>query len=86
MGLLDTIMVGHLGANAIAAVGMASMVTWAAMSVGIAFRTGTQTVVSRRLGHPVMQLEIDSGSMYAMFEEAVSEYSTQVNHYNTLPA
>ena len=50
MGLLDTIMVGHLGANAIAAVGMASMVTWAAMSIGIAFRTGTQTVVSRRLG------------------------------------
>ena len=45
MGLLDTIMVGHLGANAIAAVGMASMVTWAAMSIGIAFRTGTQTVV-----------------------------------------
>jgi len=38
--------------------------------------------VSRRLGHPVMQLEIDSGSIYAMFEEAVSEYSTQVNHYN----
>ena len=50
MGLLDTIMVGHLGASAIAAVGMASMVTWAAMSIGIAFRTGTQTVVSRRLG------------------------------------
>ena len=50
MGLVDTIMVGHLGASAIAAVGMASMVTWAAMSIGIAFRTGTQTVVSRRLG------------------------------------
>ena len=50
MGLIDTIMVGHLGASAIAAVGMASMVTWAAMSIGIAFRTGTQTVVSRRLG------------------------------------
>ena len=50
MGLVDTMMVGHLGANAIAAVGMASMVTWTAMSIGIAFRTGTQTVVSRRLG------------------------------------
>ncbi len=50
MGLVDTMMVGHLGASAIAAVGMASMVTWAAMSIGIAFRTGTQTVVSRRLG------------------------------------
>ena len=50
MGLVDTVMVGHLGANAIAAVGMASMVTWTAMSVGIAFRTGTQALVSRRLG------------------------------------
>ena len=38
--------------------------------------------VSRRLGHPVMQLEMNSGSIYAMFEEAVSEYSTQVNHFN----
>jgi len=38
--------------------------------------------VARRLGHPVMQLEIDSGSMYAMFEEAVSEYSTHINNYN----
>ena len=38
--------------------------------------------VSARLGHPVMQLEFNSGSIYAMFEEAVSEYSTQINHYN----
>jgi putative MATE family efflux protein len=50
MGLVDTIMVGHLGAHAIAGVGMASMVTWTVMSLGIAFRTGTQTLVSRRLG------------------------------------
>ena len=39
--------------------------------------------VSRKLGHPVMQLEFNSGSMYACFEEAVSEYSQQINHYNT---
>ena len=50
MGLIDTMMVGHLGAKAIAGVGMASMVTWVVMSLGIAFRTGTQTVVSRRFG------------------------------------
>ena len=49
MGLVDTIMVGHIGAKAIAGVGMASMVTWTIMSLGIAFRTGTQAVVSRRL-------------------------------------
>ena len=44
MGLVDTMMVGHLGAKAIAGVGMASMVTWTAMSLGIAFRTGTQEI------------------------------------------
>jgi hypothetical protein len=38
--------------------------------------------VARRLGHPVMQLEFNSGSIYATYEEAVSEYSTQINHYN----
>ena len=38
--------------------------------------------VARRLGHPIMQLELNSGSIYATFEEAVSEYSQQINHYN----
>ena len=38
--------------------------------------------VAKRLGHPVMQLEMNSGSIYATFEEAVSEYSTQINNYN----
>ena len=43
---------------------------------------GVCKFVSRRLGHPVMQLEINSGSIFAMFEEAVNEYSQQMNHYN----
>tara|TARA_B100000287_G_scaffold349413_1_gene337959 strand:- start:1199 stop:2383 length:1185 start_codon:yes stop_codon:yes gene_type:complete len=38
--------------------------------------------VARRLGHPVMQLEFGSGSIYSMFEEAVSEYSQLINQYN----
>jgi len=50
MGIVDLVMVGHLGASALAAVGMAGMVTWTTMSLGIALRTGTQTIVSRRLG------------------------------------
>ena len=37
---------------------------------------------ARRLGHPIMQLEFDSGSIYAMFEESVSEYSLHINNYN----
>ena len=39
--------------------------------------------VSRKLGHPVMQLEFNSGSIWACFEEAVSEYSLHINNYNT---
>ena len=38
--------------------------------------------VARKLGYPVMQLEFGSGSIYACYEEAVSEYSTHINHYN----
>ena len=38
--------------------------------------------VARKLGHPVMQLEFNSGSIYAMFEESVSEYSQHINQYN----
>jgi len=50
------------------------------------FQTDSLTTckyVASKLGHPVMQLEFNSGSLYACFEEAVSEYSQQINHYNT---
>jgi len=50
------------------------------------FQTDSLTTckyVASKLGHPVMQLEFNSGSMYACYEEAVSEYSQQINHYNT---
>ena len=38
--------------------------------------------VAKKLGHPVMQLEFGSGSIYATFEEAVSEYSLHINNFN----
>ena len=38
--------------------------------------------VAKRLGYPVLQLEIPSGSIYACFEEAVNEYSQHINNYN----
>lgn len=38
--------------------------------------------VARRLGHPIMQLEFNSGSIYTCFEESISEYSLHINHYN----
>ena len=37
---------------------------------------------ARRLGYPIMAVEMNSGSFYACFEEAVSEYSAQVNQFN----
>ena len=50
MNVVDVMMVGHLGAQALAATGMGSMVVWTAISFGIGLRTATQTVSSRRLG------------------------------------
>ena len=38
--------------------------------------------VSRKLGHPVMQLEFNSSSIWACFEEASSDYSQYINNYN----
>jgi len=50
-----------------------------------AFKTDIQSVtkwVAKRLGYPVLQLEIPSGSIYACFEESISEYSQHINNYN----
>jgi len=38
--------------------------------------------VAKRLGYPVLQLEIPSGSIYACFEESINEYSQHINNYN----
>ena len=49
------------------------------------FQTDIQAVtkwVAKRLGYPVLQLEIPSGSIYACFEESISEYSSHINNYN----
>ena len=37
---------------------------------------------ARRLGFPIMSVELNSGSFYACFEESVTEYSAQVNQFN----
>jgi len=49
------------------------------------FQTDIQSVTkwcAKRLGFPILQLEIPSGSIYACFEEAVNEYSQHINNYN----
>jgi len=37
---------------------------------------------ARRLGYPIVDIELQSGSFYACFEESVTEYSAQVNQFN----
>ena len=36
---------------------------------------------ARRLGYPIMSVELQSGSFYACYEEAITEYSAQVNQF-----
>ena len=50
MGLADMAMVSRLGATALAATGMGSLLVWVFLSMGIGVRTAVQTVSSRRLG------------------------------------
>ncbi len=42
------------------------------------------TWAARRLGYPIMDVELQDTSFYACFEEATLEYSSQVNQYNIL--
>ena len=37
---------------------------------------------AQRLGYPIVDIELLSSSFFAVFEEAVSEYSAQVNQFN----
>ena len=55
MGLADMAMVSRLGAVALAATGMGSLLLWVVMSMGIGVRTAVQTVTSRRLGQKIYQ-------------------------------
>ena len=55
MGLADMAMVSRLGAVALVATGMGSLLLWVIMSMGIGLRTGVQTVTARRLGQKKYQ-------------------------------
>jgi hypothetical protein len=37
---------------------------------------------TQRLGYPIVDIELQAQNLYACFEEAVTEYSTQVNQFN----
>ena len=42
----------------------------------------TATWVAKRLGYPIVNIELDNEQIFTCFEEAVSEYSAQVNQFN----
>ena len=50
MNVVDVAMVGRLGAKSLAAVGRGAVLIWTILSIGVAFRTGVQTVTARRYG------------------------------------
>ena len=37
---------------------------------------------AKRLGYPIIDVELQGDNFFAVFEEAVSEYSAQVNQFN----
>ena len=49
------------------------------------FQTDAPKVASwcaKRLGYPIIDVELEGDNFFAVFEEAVSEYSSQVNQFN----
>ena len=49
------------------------------------FRTDAPKVASwcaKRLGYPIIDIELQGENFFAVFEESVSEYSSQVNQFN----
>ena len=42
----------------------------------------TATWVAKRLGWPIVNVELDNDQIFTCFEESVSEYSAQVNQFN----
>ena len=42
----------------------------------------TAVWVAKRLGYPIVNIELDNQQIWACFEEATSEYSAQINQFN----
>ena len=42
----------------------------------------TAVWVAKRLGYPIINIELDNEQIFTCFEESVSEYSAQVNQFN----
>ncbi len=70
--------------------GVATFVTGSSTPFGIYDRDSefvsdapkVATWCAQRLGYPIVDIELLSSSFFAVFEEAVSEYSAQVNQFN----
>ena len=70
--------------------GSSSFVSGSSTPFGIydtdtSFQTDAPTTAdwcAKRLGYPIIDVELTSGSFFACFEEATSEYGAQVNQFN----
>jgi hypothetical protein len=70
--------------------GSATFITGSSTPFGIydsdsEFRTDAPKVASwcaKRLGYPIIDIELEGENFFAVFEESVSEYSAQVNQFN----
>ena len=74
MNAVDVAMVGRLGANALAAVGVGSVLVWTVLVFGVSIRTGVQTVTSRRLGEGRFKecgAALNNGLLFAAFSGLV---------------
>ncbi len=40
------------------------------------------TWCAKRLGYPIMSVELQDVQFYACFEESITEYSAQINQFN----
>ena len=69
MNMMDVAMVGRLGAEALAAVGIGGVLIWSVMSFSVAIRTGVQTVTARRYGEKTFDQcgkVLNSGILFAL--------------------
>ena len=51
-------------------------------NVFVADAPKVSTWVAKRLGYPIVNIELDNEQIWACLEEATSEYSAQVNQFN----
>ncbi|MFQ6607248.1 MAG: MATE family efflux transporter [Fidelibacterota bacterium] len=88
MNLVDVALVGRLGKEALAAVGMGGILIWTVVGFALAMRTGVQTVASRRLGQGEYKgcgLALNNGLLFAAVTGVVLSGAGYFSTENIIP-